>query len=187
VCVGNDFARTRLLTSPCLFVLLSNVKFENRWMDLYEFWHWRSLDLWHISILVKSDNSNGHMTWRPQAWMYISESPTIKKNFPSYYVIKQRYKSRSHRPLTFDYFFLLFRWYKSVSDGPIVHLSEDVWLNMEQRWNYTDRGKEGLGEKLVCATLCNTNPTVWTALGVNRALRYEKSALNRLYRDTARF
>jgi hypothetical protein len=66
---------------------------------------------------------------------------------------------------------LLLRWGESVSlwnwasNGPFVHLPDDIWLDVEQRWNDTDRGKQKDSEKTCpSATLSTTNRT-WTNLG----------------------
>jgi hypothetical protein len=53
----------------------------------------------------------------------------------------------------------------AATNGPIVHPPDDTWVNMEQRWNYTDRGKPKNSEKksLTSATLSttNTNGLTW--------------------------
>jgi hypothetical protein len=83
--------------------------------------------------------------------------------------------------------FLLLRWGETLSlwnwaaNGPTVHPPDDTQVNMEQRWNDTDRGKR---KDLSSATLSTTNPT-WTDLRANPGLRAKKPATNRLSYGTA--
>jgi hypothetical protein len=49
--------------------------------------------------------------------------------------------------------------WKCAANGAFVHPRIDLWVNVEQRWNDTDRVKNGLGEKPVPMPLFSTtNP-----------------------------
>lgn len=65
-------------------------------------------------------------------------------------------------------------------DGPILHLPDDVWVTMEERWNYTDRGYQRTRSKTYpSGPSLNKNPTC-TDLRANLGLHGEKEATNRL-------
>jgi hypothetical protein len=65
-----------------------------------------------------------------------------------------------------------------TAKGPIFHSPDDIWMNMEQRWNGIDRGKsKHFGKNLPQFT---TNST-WTDLG----FRSEKPATDCLMYETA--
>jgi hypothetical protein len=55
---------------------------------------------------------------------------------------------------------LLLRWGETmslwnwVSNEPFTHPPDDIWVNMEQRWNDNGRKTEGLREKPVPVSLC---------------------------------
>jgi hypothetical protein len=51
--------------------------------------------------------------------------------------------------------------------GPAANSADHVSVNMEQRWNDTDRTKL----KFRCASLSTTDEVTWTALGVSPRLR----------------
>jgi hypothetical protein len=83
---------------------------------------------------------------------------------------------------------LLLRWgwnYVSVANGPIVHPPvdkyppDDIWVNMEQRWNDIARRKlkicEGNSQKHFAH-----HRTAWSTLGVNRGLYSQKPAADYL-------
>jgi hypothetical protein len=68
----------------------------------------------------------------------------------------------------------------AAANGPFVHPPDDTWLNMEQRWNGTDRGNSKSGRKTCpSATLSTANPK-WTYLGKNKDLHGEKPAASSL-------
>jgi hypothetical protein len=68
------------------------------------------------------------------------------------------------------------------------HCSSYRYMNMEARWNDTDRENTKRTRRKNCpsATLCATNPT-WTDPGANPGLRGERSATKRLSHGTACF
>jgi hypothetical protein len=83
--------------------------------------------------------------------------------------------------MRWDYFFCE----TAAANGPTVHPPDDTRVNMDWRWNYTDRGNRTTRRKTCpSATLSTSNPTS-TALGTKPGLRDEKPATNRLSYGTA--
>jgi hypothetical protein len=71
-----------------------------------------------------------------------------------------------------------------AGNGPFAQPPDDTWVNMEQRWNDTDRRNRRIRrETCFSATLSSTN-LIWTALGANQSLRCKKPATNRLSYST---
>jgi hypothetical protein len=72
-----------------------------------------------------------------------------------------------------------------ASNGPFIHPPDDIWVNMEQRWNDNGRGKtEEFGENLSQCHFFH-HESHMDSLGANPGLWGEKPVSNRLSYGTA--
>jgi hypothetical protein len=80
--------------------------------------------------------------------------------------------------------FMLFKY--AVNFWDYVALVMDERMSMEQKWNYTDRGKPKYSERNLFRRhfFFSTKPK-WTGLGLNPDLRGERAVTNRLSHDTS--
>jgi hypothetical protein len=76
----------------------------------------------------------------------------------------------------------LWNW---AANGPIFQPPDDTWVNMEQRWNDTDRGKLKDSEKNLSQCHFVHHKSHVDYSGSERCLRGEKPVTNHLSYDTA--
>jgi hypothetical protein len=67
---------------------------------------------------------------------------------------------RGLSPMDFS-LLLLLRCGTTAADGLIVHFLLDTWINMGQRWNYTDRGNRSTRRKVSPSATLSTTTFTW--------------------------